>query len=94
VAGFSRRAKADISEIWQYTVDHWGADQASLYLELLDAAIDEIDRNPKVGRPCNEIRHGYRKHLIGSHVVFYRMKDREVFVVRVLHQRMDPGRHF
>jgi toxin ParE1/3/4 len=94
MAGFSRRAKVDISGIWQYTADHWGMEQAGLYLELVDAAIDAIDGDPKLGRPCNDIRRGYRKYLVGSHVVFYRMKDREVFVVRVLHQRMDPERHF
>ncbi|HSI01933.1 MAG TPA: type II toxin-antitoxin system RelE/ParE family toxin [Reyranella sp.] len=94
MAGFSRRAKADIDGIWQYTVDHWGAEQAGLYLELIDAAIDTISADPKLGRSCSEIRRGYRKYLVGSHVVFYRMRDREVFIVRVLHQRMDAERHF
>jgi toxin ParE1/3/4 len=94
VASFSHRAKADVGEIWQYTADRWGAEQAELYLGLIDAAVDAICGDPKLGRSCNEIRRGYRKYRVGSHVLFYRIKGRQIFVVRVLHQRMDPERHF
>jgi toxin ParE1/3/4 len=93
-ATFSRRAAADIREIWNYTADHWGKAQAEIYLGLIESAVDAISTDPKLGRSCNEIRRGYRKYLVGSHVLYYRLKDGAVFVVRVLHQRMDPERHF
>ena len=92
-ASFSRRAKADIRGIWDYTVDVWGTGQAGIYLGILEAAVDAIAENPKLGRPCNDIRQGYRKHLVGSHVLYYRLKRKGVFVVRILHQRMDPERN-
>ncbi|MBK7314370.1 type II toxin-antitoxin system RelE/ParE family toxin [Candidatus Aalborgicola defluviihabitans] len=40
------------------------------------------------------ISHGYRKYLIGSHVIFFRCQpfDR-VEVVRILNQRMDVPAH-
>lgn len=91
---FSRRAKADIRDIWDYTVDNWGQGQAEIYLSLIDAALDSIASEPKLGRPLTGVRRSYRKHLVGSHVVFYRIKGRTTFIVRVLHQRMDPERHF
>jgi toxin ParE1/3/4 len=91
---FSRRAKADIRGIWDYTVDNWGQDHAEIYLGLIDAALESISSEPKLGRPLTGVRRNYRKHLVGSHVVFYRLKGRAVFVVRILHQRMDPERHF
>lgn len=90
---FSRRARADIRDIWNYTVDHWGRGQAEIYLGLIEAAVDAINGDPKLGRPCNEVRQGYRKYLVGSHVLFYRIKSKTVFIVRILHQRMDAERH-
>ena len=91
---YSRRAKADIRDIWDYTVDNWGLGQALVYLGLIDAAVDSIDGDPKLGRPLSGLRRSYRKYLVGSHAVFYRLKGRSVFIVRILHQRMDPERHF
>ncbi|TWS22632.1 type II toxin-antitoxin system RelE/ParE family toxin [Tsukamurella sputi] len=40
-----------------------------------------------------EIRDGYRRYTVGSHLIFYRARSEGVDVVRVLHQRMDPTRH-
>lgn len=94
MARFSHREKADIDGIWHYTHDRWGTGQAEIYLGLIEAAVEAFANDPKPGRPCDEIRRGYRKYLVGSHVLFYRIKARQVFVVRVLHQRMDPERHF
>ena len=43
---------------------------------------------------CNVIRPGYLKLAAGSHTLFYRLTDdRQVDVVRVLHQRIDVDRH-
>jgi toxin ParE1/3/4 len=94
MASFSTRAKDGVSGIWHYMVDHWGRGQAELYLGLIEAAVDALSRDPKLGRPCSEIRRGYRKHTVGSHVLYYRLKGGTIFVLRVLHRSMDPERHF
>lgn len=91
---FSRRARTDIRDIWSYTLDHWGRGQAEVYLGLIEAAVDTIVGDPKLGLPCAEVRRGYRKYLVGSHVLFYRIKGKTIFIGRVLHQRMDAERHF
>jgi toxin ParE1/3/4 len=50
--------------------------------------------NPTIGRACNDVRPGYRKHAVGSHTLYYRIGSDDVIdVVRVLHQRMDADRH-
>jgi len=91
---FSRRARADIRGIWSYTIDYWGKGQADVYLALIEQAVDAIVDNPELGRPCDEVRRGYRKHLVGSHVLFYRIKGKTILVARVLHGRMNAERHF
>lgn len=91
----SPAARADLEQIWDYTHDRWGADQAEEYLRELQHAIERAATNPRIGRPCDEIRPGYRKLAAGSHTLFYRLTPAHdvVDVVRVLHQRMDVDRH-
>ena len=91
---FSRRARADIRGIWSYTIDYWGKGQAQVYLALIEQAVDAIVANPELGRPCDEVQRGYRKYLVGSHVLFYRIKGGTILVARILHGRMNAERHF
>ena len=49
--------------------------------------------DPRLGRPCDDIRAGYRKFRVGSHFVFYRVIEDGIDVVRVLHQAMDFEQH-
>ena len=56
-------------------------------------AIEHIVENPSRGRQCNEIREGYRRYGVGSHLVYYVEAADSVDVIRILHQRMDPTRH-
>jgi toxin ParE1/3/4 len=86
-------ARRDLSEIWDYTVQTWGATRAESYVGEIGAALKRIATDPTRGRACDEIRDGYRRYGIGSHVVFYMETDDTVDIIRILHQRMDPGRH-
>ena len=92
-ATLSPRAQADLDEIWDFTAERWGLDQAESYLRLLQGAIEAIAAEPQRGRACDDIRTGYRKYPVGSHVLFYRPTATDIDVVRILHQRMDVTRH-
>ena len=89
----SPRARADIEEIWRYTVRHWDVEQAERYTRMIQAEIEQIASAPARGRACDAIRADYRKSPAGSHMLFYRLTDRGIDVVRILHQRMDFERH-
>lgn len=90
----SPAARADLEQIWDYTHEHWGVEQAEAYLSELVRAMQRASANPVIGRACDDIRPGYRKLPVGSHVVFYRTTDEgAVDVVRILHRRMDVDRH-
>ena len=89
----SPRAQADIEDIWDYTSDRWNDEQAERYIEELRQAIETIARDPRRGRPCDQIRRGYRKFSVGAHVLFFRVIADRIEVIRVLHQRMDFERH-
>ena len=86
-------ARADLDDIWEHTARRWDDDQAETYLRMIRAAIDNLAANPKLGRPLDEVRAGYRRHRAGSHVILYREVTDAVDIVRVLHERMDLGSH-
>jgi toxin ParE1/3/4 len=95
MAGFflSGKAKADVKEIGHYTQQRWGVEQRNRYLGELDACFQKIGANPTLGNSAEAIRAGYRRIREGSHLVFFRKAGNEVEIVRVLHERMLPGKH-
>jgi len=86
------RAESDLQEIWEYTFEHWSIGQADRYLRDLIETMQALARGRKSGQVCT-VREGYLRYSVGSHVVFYRQTPTTLNVVRVLHQRMDVGRH-
>ena len=91
-------ALADLSDIWDYSSGNWGADQADAYVLAIHAACEELAQTLAKGRPSGQsaehIRAGYRKHLVGSHVIFFRCPTHDSLeVVRILNQRMDVPAH-
>jgi toxin ParE1/3/4 len=89
----SPRARADLDEIWDFTVRTWGEQQAEDYIRLLVGAIETVAETPRRGRACDEIRKGYRKYLAGSHMIFFRRIKSGIDVVRILHGQMDFRQH-
>lgn len=63
------------------------------YLGEIQARIREVAESPLMGRACDTIETGYRRIEQGRHVIFYRRKLDGIFVGRVLHQRMLPGKY-
>jgi toxin ParE1/3/4 len=89
----SPRAQRDLDDIWEHTVKHWGLDQAEFYVHQIGQHVETIAARPLIGRACPEVRAGYYKYPSGSHVLFYRLTDDGIDIVRILHERMDFGRH-
>ena len=90
----SPAARADLSDIWDYTCERWSEDQAETYVREIQRAIEGLADDPLIGRVCHEVREGYRKYAVGSHTLYYRIAgDDLIDVVRILHKRMDVDRH-
>lgn len=86
-------AQYDLSEIWDFTQERWDVHQAEGYITEIREAIERIASNPERGRRCDEIREGFRRYSVGSHLIFFVESGRAIDVIRILHQRMDPTRH-
>lgn len=90
---FSRRAEVDLLSIGDYTLQKWSKAQAVRYIGELELCCQMLADNPALGRTCDEVRPGLRRHEHGRHVVFYRQRRGGILISRILHQRMLPGRH-
>ena len=90
---FSPAAQADLSEIWDYTAEHWGEAQAERYTRDIQAACEGLSGGNLVGLSAEAIRAGYWKVAVGSHVIYYREREDTLEIVRILHRRMDVSRH-
>ena len=88
----SPRAATDLEEIWLYTFEHWSVEQADRYQKQIIAAIEGLVDGSRDGRPVH-IRKGYHGCPTGSHLVFYRLSDTSLDVIRILHKRMDVASH-
>lgn len=89
----SKLARLDLIEIPDYAVDTWGPDQAIRYIDGFAECFDRILANPAIGRSCDKLRKGLRRFEHEKHVVFYRVDEDGIFIIRILHQSMLPSRH-
>ncbi len=89
----SPRAEEDLGGIWDYTVETWGLHQARGYTEEIRRSLELLAAHPERGKTIDYVRAGYRRYPTGAHIVFYKVIEGGIDVVRVLHRSMDIERH-
>ena len=87
------RAQRDFDEIWIYSKAKWGARRAVAYLRDIRITIAMVASNPDLSPTNDDLPDGYRQRASGSHLIFYRRRDKFIEIVRVLHQNMDVDSH-
>lgn len=86
----SRAAIDDLHTIATFTERRWGHKQRNAYIARFKKAFAALSGNPMLGVACEGIRPGYRKLLVGQHVVFYLVPaGSAIEIIRILHQEMD-----
>jgi toxin ParE1/3/4 len=89
----SELAKLDLEGVWEYTSRKSSEGQADKYFELLIEGIETICFHPEIGRSIAEVKDAYRIHKTGSHLIIYKQKNDEIFIDRILHERMNIEEH-
>ncbi len=85
----SKKAVSDLEEIWLYTVKKWSVEQADRYYNLIFDEINYICKNINAGKSMEHVRKGYRTSKVKSHLIFYRVLNDKIEIIRILHERMD-----
>lgn len=89
----SGKADKDIKEIYKYTVREFGFPQGGKYLDGLYACFAMLGLHPDAGHGAAWISKGYLRFEYESHVIFYKKRKADIWIIRVLHEKMDQGRH-
>jgi toxin ParE1/3/4 len=91
---FTKRASKDLALIWNYTVDTWSENQADHYYRMLISCCQDISDGRVYGKQYDGIHPGLLGKKAGKHIIFYRIINQDVVeIVRILHERMDLGKH-
>lgn len=90
----SEIAELDIEEIYDYGTFKFGSEQAIYYLIEMQSHFEALCKNPEMGRIRNEIKKGLLSFPYQSHIIFYRILDTHIRIIRVLHGSRDLPSHF
>ena len=85
----SKDAEEDIDALLEDSIVRFSIDQTEHYFQSLENCLILLSDNPKMGTTADQVRRGYRYFSHESHVIFYQQSEAGIFVVRILHKRMD-----
>jgi toxin ParE1/3/4 len=80
---------ADLENIWLYTFEQWGADQADHYIRALIDRFSWLAKNPRAGKSRDDVKSGYYCFPEGQHIVFYLIGQEKIDIIGIPHQSMD-----
>lgn len=89
---FAPVAKDDLKAIYQFSVLQWGLAKAELYLEQIKYNVNLLLEHPFMGLERTDLLNGIRSLAVERHIIFYRIVENQIMIVRVLHSRQDPNR--
>ena len=91
MAGYrlTAEADADLSEIYEYSIENFGLAKAQAYLLGILGAFEILSDNRRLGRDIGHIKEGYRRYEHASHSIYYHLAGDGIRIARVLHASRD-----
>jgi toxin ParE1/3/4 len=91
---FSEYARLDLDAILTTGLEQFGETKALKYADGLSRVLSLLAVFPQMGVNLGHIRTGMRRHVHGSHAIYYRIHESGVRVLRILGPGQDPVREF
>jgi toxin ParE1/3/4 len=82
-------ARKDLRAILRYTERRWGSGQRAVYRSRLDDAMQGLLVHPHRGQQRDDLSPGMHSLTVSAHVLFYRIGEDDITIVRILHGAMD-----
>lgn len=80
---YAPEARSDLADIWSYIASD-NSRAADRVISNIMKHCEMLSRMPRMGRLRVELAPELRSFAVGDYVIFYRFKEREIFVARVL----------
>jgi toxin ParE1/3/4 len=84
----SPRAQADLDEAWDWIAKS-SPRAATGWLQKVHKNFRFLSQQPLLGEACPQIRADLRRFVVGQYVIYYRIRDNDIEIVRVLHGARD-----
>ena len=81
----TKRAEADLMEIFAFGYGRFGEAQADAYAEAMEHIFDLLADNPRMGRPADSIGPGIRRHEYRAHVILYEEAAEGILILALVH---------
>ncbi len=82
-------AEKDLEEVWSYTFEKWGADQADHYLSQIEICCERIAAGEAYCRSFPEVDARLKSHHCQHHYIFFLETADRPTVLAVLFERMN-----
>ena len=89
----SQKASRDLANIFQYTYKNFNLSQAESYLSELEECFIMLSKEPGLAHKTEDIRKDYFRYLFRKHAAYFKVREDDIFIVRVLHQQMKYELH-
>lgn len=90
----SVKAKGDIKSIAKYTIKEFGENQSLKYAHGLKEVLGELANNPELGRRYVAVKNQMLlRYRYKSHIIFYYIDTKGIFIVRILGGKMNFPMH-
>jgi len=87
-------AENDLENIFDYTIDQWGEQQATDYTNKLFKRFEWLAENSNLGKKRDEVSEGYLSYFEESHTIFFRETNGGIEILGIPHQSEDIEHHF
>lgn len=82
-------AERDLENIWLYTAQEWGVEQAMNYIDELNDSFQNLNDHIKFSRLRTEFTPPVYIYRCNHHLIVYLKSDGYIAIVRILHEKMD-----
>ncbi len=89
----SEKAREDLIDIWQYIALD-SMDNADNFVDLIFEKCENLAAFPEMGRRRDELLPGIRSLPVKRYVVFYRIREENIEISRILSAYRDMGSVF
>ncbi|WP_144281113.1 type II toxin-antitoxin system RelE/ParE family toxin [Chryseobacterium echinoideorum] len=90
----SKIADKDLEDIFDYTSDEFGFEQAEKYLLEIEEIFQNLILNLQLGKKRDEIKKDLYSFPKDNYVIFYKILNKSIRIVRVLHGSRDVPKYF
>ena len=89
----TNKADTELDKIYEYSILNFGVQQADKYFDTMQQVFHHLADNPLLGRSCDHLKEGYRRHEHKHHIIFYKPTKTGVLILHILGASQASAKH-